>query len=560
MPNRLVLQILLASSLAGRLVAQADIPVLRHRADSLLERRRFDAARLTLLRLVSLQPDDGRHWLRLGDAEAGLDHPAEAIAAYRAALELGFGARAERCYTISRLYARLGSRDSTMAWLARALEARYEHRPSIGGDSAFAAYQHDPEFRRLAGVLPDTPLTRDEGWRFDVAFLADEARRMATGPTPVARTAPFDSAVSAVAARVDQVSDARMYVELQRLMTMLGNGHSILFPFPTRLVTLTMLPIDLYRFSDGIFVVGAQDSAGTPLIGSKVERIGDLSPEQALERSAPLITRDNPMGLTWNGPYFLTYPFLVHSLGIDQGADSNTVRLRVRSPDGRIAVVTLRGGDIREPPKLMPPPGTSTRPPLYLRHPDQPQWLQPLPDAAALYVQYNQVVDGERVSIAAFADSILASVRRTGARNLIVDVRRNNGGHGSLNPPMVRALVRFETMGPGHQIFLIVGRNTFSAAGNFITAVERMTSALFVGEPSSSRPNSVGEDTELLLPWSGFTGSMASRYFQDSDPLDDRVWIPMDMPVALSSADYFGNRDPVLDAVLNNIRARRGRH
>ncbi len=555
MRNRSVLQILLALGLVSHLAAQADIPALRHRADSLLEHGRFDAARITLARLVLLQPDDGRHWLHLGDAEAGLDHPAEAIAAYRAALELGFGSRAERCYTIARLYTRLGFRDSTMAWLARALDARYEHRPSIGGDSVFAAYQHDPEFRRLAGLLPEAALTRDEGWRFDIAFLADEARRMATGPHPVARTTQFDSAVAAVTARVNQVSDAQMYVELQRLMTMLGNGHSILFPFPTRLVTLTMLPIDLYRFSDGVFVVGRQDTVGTPGIGAKVERIGDLSAEEALERIAPLMTRDNPMGLRWNGPYVLTYPFLVHSLGIDHGADSNTVQLTVQSPGGRTGVVTLSGGDIREPPKLMPPPGTSGQPPLYLRHPDRPQWLQPLPDAAALYVQYNQVVDGERVSIAAFADSILASARRTGARNLIVDVRRNNGGHGYLNPPMVRALVRFEALGPGHQIFLVVGRNTFSAAGNFINAVERMTSALFVGEPSSSRPNSVGEDTELRLPWSGFTGSMASRYFQDSDPLDDRVWIPMDIPVALSSADYFANRDPVLSAVLEYIRA-----
>jgi hypothetical protein len=53
-----------------------------------------------------------------------------------------------------------------------------------------------------------------------------------------------------------------------------------------------------------------------------------------------------------------------------------------------------------------------------------------------------------------------------------------------------------------------------------------------------------------MLPYSGIMGSLASRYFQDSDPLDDRVWIAPDIPITLSSQDYFAGRDPVLTAAL----------
>ena len=186
---------LIALAFCGRLEAQAGMPDLRRSADSLMTRQQFDQAKVALDRLVSQEPEDGRLWLRLGDAEAALGHPLGAIAAYRAALGLGFGSRAERSYRVARLYAGLGARDSAMAWLGRALEARYEHRPSIGTDSAFAAYAHDAEFRRLAGLLPEGEgsLSRDAGWRFDVAMLAEEAKRMATGPNPVARSAGFDS-------------------------------------------------------------------------------------------------------------------------------------------------------------------------------------------------------------------------------------------------------------------------------------------------------------------------------------------------------------------------------
>lgn len=39
--------------------------------------------------------------------------------------------------------------------------------------------------------------------------------------------------------------------------------------------------------------------------------------------------------------------------------------------------------------------------------------------------------------------------------------------------------------------------------------------------------------------------------------MDHRQWIAPDIPVQLSSGDYFGNRDPVLEAVLEVIQ--RGR-
>ena len=80
-----------------------------------------------------------------------------------------------------------------------------------------------------------------------------------------------------------------------------------------------------------------------------------------------------------------------------------------------------------------------------------------------------------------------------------------------------------------------------------------MTNAVFAGEPSSSSPNFVGEDTPLVLPYSKLAGSISSRFHQ-SDGMDRRVWIAPDIPVALDSEAYFANRDPVLDAVLTLIR------
>lgn len=87
--------------------------------------------------------------------------------------------------------------------------------------------------------------------------------------------------------------------------------------------------------------------------------------------------------------------------------------------------------------------------------------------------------------------------------------------------------------------------------------MERWTDAVFAGEPSSSSPNFAGEETGLVLPYSRVRGSISTRYWQDSDPGDRRPWIAPRIPVTLSSTDYFANRDPVLEAVLQLIATER---
>jgi hypothetical protein len=122
----------------------------------------------------------------------------------------------------------------------------------------------------------------------------------------------------------------------------------------------------------------------------------------------------------------------------------------------------------------------------------------------------------------------------------------------------VNALVHFERDAPDHRIFVIAGRNTYSAGQNFVNEVERSTDAVFVGEPTGSRPNMIGENTTVVLPYSGVTASISSRMFQDSHAQDDRIWIAPHVPVVLTSADYFANRDPVLEAVCAIIDATPG--
>lgn len=547
----------------------------RSLASRLYEAERWAEAEPVLARLVRDQPGDPGLWYRLGRARRELGRPSEAVRAYRESHRLGYRYGAWIPYQIARLYAELEEADSTFAWLERALEAGWDDRPGIATDSAFDLLRTDPRFQRITGRPPGeagdpagagrrertaSPVgtrERDEGWRRDLDYLVAEARRLHAGPERPAFSSAFDSAVSALRRRIPALSNDEIVIELQRLVALLGDGHTGIYgPDPDSPLRFEagFLPVLFYEFEDGLFIVDAMGEARR-WIGSRVVAIGPRPAEDVVEELHGFTHRDNPMTVLWLGVRF-HLPSLSFLRTVGATEDLSGATLTVRTPAGEERRVRLRGdADIREfRRKLRPPPTLEGPPPLWLRNVDANYRLEPLPERDALYFPFNQVRDAEEgPSLSAFADSLRAVLESTGARHLIVDVRHNNGGNNGLLRPLVRTLVWWEQDGPDRRIFVITGRNTFSAAQNFINRVERWTDAVFVGEPSSSRPNFTGEETNLLLPFSRVRGSISNRHWQDSDPDDRRPWISPDIPVRLRSDEYFGGRDPALEAIFRVI-------
>lgn len=204
--------------------------------------------------------------------------------------------------------------------------------------------------------------------------------------------------------------------------------------------------------------------------------------------------------------------------------------------------------------KLPPPPGV--KPPLWQAKMQENFWSAWLSGIDAVYVQFNQVQDSPDLTIEDFAKSLRDTLRARGASNLVIDVRHNNGGDNTLLGPLFSLAAWHEFSSPRHRTFVITSRNTFSAGQNFLNRLERDTQAIFVGEPSSSRPNFAGENNAFELPWSGLRVSISSRWWQDSFPGDARPYIPVSMPVALSSEDWRTGRDPVMEALTEYLRSK----
>jgi hypothetical protein len=390
---------------------------------------------------------------------------------------------------------------------------------------------------------------RVTGWRSDADHFVAELGRQHY----VLRRGSLPESVRAAAARfkrgIPSWSDERALAELMRIAATAGDGHTYVLPFGAQRVRSTMLPLRFYQFADGMFVIDAEPGLER-WIGSRVRAMGGIAPPDLLRRLRPYIARDNDIGILWAGPFLLRFTGYLEAITNSRFSGGIPVVLRRGSRDTTLVLRPVPVPRMRGVPKLIASRLTNAQqPPLYLRDVATPHWMQPLNDSV-LYVQFNQVADGPNESLATFTRRLEATLREAEPKQLIIDVRHNNGGNAELLHPLIAVLRRF-TQNSG-RLVVISGRNTFSAAQIFLARAEHQARAVVVGEPSSSKPNFVGEENNINLRWSGAIASISNRYHENI-PGDTRQWIEPRPEIRLRSQEYFRNQDPVLSALLRGF-------
>lgn len=396
---------------------------------------------------------------------------------------------------------------------------------------------------------------RVAGWRSDITYYLQQVKQRhyvyRNQPLPPA----LIDAASLLSRNVPGYSDERMLAEFERLASFAGDGHTYVLPFGARRVPAHMLPFRMFQFSDGLYVIDAFEGY-EKWIGARVVRIGDTPSETVIDRMRPALSVDNRFGYLWVAPPLLSFRGFLEKFadGIDSGDVSLTMRPQGQK-DVRVKIPTVAAPPLRGIPKLLPSKlAGAPAAPLYLTKVAENFWLKNIADGV-LYFQFNQVMDASGETLASFAQRFDSTVRETRPSAIIVDVRHNNGGNLMLLPPLMAAFRDYESAHPRGHIYVLMGRNTFSAAQFFLGEMAAQTKAIFAGEPSSSKPNFVGEESPVILPWSGGIGSISDRY-HETIPGDRREFIEPEISYVLTSSDYFANRDPLLEKVLADIASR----
>jgi tetratricopeptide (TPR) repeat protein len=529
------------------------------RAEDATAAEDWDDAAALWARVVEATPVEGRFWSRLGDARHRLGDHAGAIDAFYHAFDLRHGFPAETAAEIAGCHAVLGHTDEALDWLERAWDLGYRHVDRAREDDDLAALRDHPRFRELVGPPDTTGMSREDGWRLDLRYLAAEIRRRAYAPFRATPETEFDAAFAALSAEIGDLSDTQIILRIERILRMLNDAHARARPPKDRDDLQRAAPIQLYRFEEGLYITAASP-AHADLPGARIVRFGEHSADDVWATLDPMMVRDNenPQWVKETITPRLRQPRILHALGLIP--DPDRLPLTVETPDGEERTVEL-AADAEEPawklrdakpapdgwrfyPETLPAPL-----PLYLRNARSAYWFQHLAGTRAIYVQMNRVRDAAGESMAAFAERLFAFVDAHPVEKLVLDLRWNDGGNTFLARRLLHRIVGSPLNRRG-SLFVVIGRRTFSAAQNMTSFLDFHTEAIFVGEPTGSSPSFIGETSYWTLPYSQVEVNVSDLHWVGTWPGDYRTWIAPELYTPPTFAAYRANRDPALEAIL----------
>jgi hypothetical protein len=440
------------------------------------------------------------------------------------------------------------------ALLAVLVSAACGTSPSATPTSLDAAQALQPPTTVKARVVTiDVPTTTVPpvdvaAWQSDLAMLVRNLEVAHPNPYWRVGEAKFREDVASVARRLPAMNTDEATVEIMRLSAEI-DGHTQVF---VGYLGWEFSRIQFYAFEDGIGVVGATDPS---LIGGKLLKVGETPVEEAARRASVLASYDNPMTKVLKTPLFLAVPRLMATLGITDDPERTT--FTIERPDGSLVVLAPQTVTFTQYRQLfgdqvigLPNSNRS----LYLQRRDSPFWWTLL-DPNTIFFQYNLVMDrgwDPFVSHTILLDDVVTQLDQAldehpDAR-LIVDLRHNGGGDNATYDDLLALL--HDRYGNRCGLFVLIGRDTFSAAVNFATEVEQQTLATFVGEPTSGSPNLYADLATVELHNSDIKVFISHRYWPIGGPNDHRLWIEPAVSAPPTLDDWNAGRDSALAATL----------
>jgi len=418
-------------------------------------------------------------------------------------------------------------------------------------------------FLTVTAQVPAQNLLTAQQWREDLHYLAGQIVKTHPGAFHHITERDFSSAIADLDTRIPTLSDHQVEVELVRLVAMLGEGHSRLSPpglpdpmsdvpeltpFKDPRLAFHRLPVQLYAFSDGLFVVGATPNL-QQLVGSEVVQIGSHPAQSALEAVQPLVNRDNDMGTLLIAPRLVVIPEVLHAMRVI--ADPARVTLTLRTGEGKDITSDLSPLAIGEQPQWVGIGEKSSRPnPVYWRHADENLWAEYLAESKTVFVKIHVLQDSREKTVSKFAREVGSLISSSPAERFVIDLRGCHGGDNQKFRSLLLEFLRSESLNQPGRLFVTTDRATFSAAVNAASDMERLSNSILVGEPTAGSPSSWGDPAKITLPNSGLIARISTVYWRDWTPDESRPSIAPDISTPLSSADYFAGRDPAMDAIL----------
>jgi hypothetical protein len=412
----------------------------------------------------------------------------------------------------------------------------------------------------LAAARVAHGLTADQ-WRADIDQLVDALETQ--HPMPAADWVELDvrSHAASLKASADTMSDRDIVLEIALLVARLNDGHTRLTlpmtlpiglsdahsgtpPPNDETLALGRLPVLVAPFGDDFHVTETTKDR-RHLLGARLVSVNGMPIAEAVERIRPLAHGENDLWRDRVVADRLTIPEVLAWAGIAVGT---SVRFTFEY-DGRADDVDLTALDAD--------PGdwfhVSTIPPEVpaIWSDDPAPYRFSLIDEA-LYFRFDRSTYDRALPPPDLARAMEAAREAHSPDRLIVDLRRNTGGNATWNLPFLRWIVGHPTFDRWGHLYVLISRDTFSAASLFVNELEQHARVIFVGEKTGSAPDHYGDARKVRLDNSGLTVRISTIHWKNWLAGEFRDGIRPHVPSPPDFDALLDGRDVTLEAAMNH--------
>jgi len=403
--------------------------------------------------------------------------------------------------------------------------------------------------------------------------------------TPAARK-EAEQMLADQSAKAGTLTPAQFDLAIARIVALADNAHSSVSRGPLSR-RHNRLPCRFYRFSDGYFVLRAQEACA-PLLGAKVLAIDGVPVDEVANRMYPYTSGPRNHYDQSASPLFLESPELLHAAG--QATQADRILLRVRLADGSEAeqVVLADPANPDEPrvfsdAYLSPDPVDGEAPgwtspltadaelPLFLRDYGNPFRSTYDAHSGVYYVQFKSNQDEKGHPIAPFVALVKREITSHKPRAIVLDLRLDRGGDFTTTANLMKNLPRLaDTV---QHVYVLTSAWTFSAGNVGVALLKEHGGGkvTVIGEPVGDRLRLWAEGGSMVLPNSKLRIGYATGLHDYRRPCRAEpgcYWIMVFYPTHIASfepdvrveyryADYQALRDPLLERAMELAAADR---
>lgn len=375
-------------------------------------------------------------------------------------------------------------------------------------------------------------------WYEDLEYYQTYLDKLHIDPYHTITKTDFSATIEQLKNRISKLTENQIAIELMKLTRMVGDGHT---SFPLWGGALQRFPFDFKVINGRTHILGAS-TRYRYLLGATLVAIDGVAASKVYQQLSTVVPFcENPYSAQVRVAQYMKYANVLDGLGVINNPQRATFEF-LRNGHKHTLVVTARTQvEITEQLSI-----DSTVTFDRVKSVNDDVWFSVSKNKSVVYIKFRRYPSAQ--DMARFAKSILKSITKNQAKNLIIDLRDNFGGDFFVGLKLAEYLVMADSIDWKNGVYVLINNTTYSAAMSNAAQFSQLLNATLVGEPTGARPSGYQDMGQFALPNSGLIVTYSKRLYHFN--LSNKDALYPDKSIELSLFDYLTNNDKQLSWVL----------